>query len=210
MATAPWIDPDRSDEPHEDHVVFLDGVSWEDYERLLEMRGDCSAPRISYLQGLVEIMSPSKGHERVKSYVGCLVEAYCLHARIDFVPLGSWTLKERREDRGGEPDECYVFGGKDATVPDLAIEVVWTSGRIDKLDIYRKLGVREVWYWKRSKLTPHALRGDRYEPIDRSEVLPGLDLDLMMRFVDRPTASQAIREFQAALVEGARAAGDPE
>lgn len=45
----------RDGEPTEDHVVFLDRVSWSDYERLLAVRGDRSAPRITYLEGTVEI-----------------------------------------------------------------------------------------------------------------------------------------------------------
>jgi Uma2 family endonuclease len=199
MVTAPWFDPARRDDPVEDHVVMLDGATWADYERLLEMRGDRSAPRISYLKGTIEIMSPSKDHERIKSYVGRLVEAYCLEAGVEFVPVGSWTLKESAEERGGEPDECYIFDGKSADVPDLAIEVVWTSGRIDKLEIYRLLGVREVWYWRRGKLTPYVLVGEHYQPATRSEVLPGLDLELLTSFLDQPTASQAIRAFRAAL-----------
>lgn len=34
-----------------DQRVFLHGVSWQDYERLLAMRGDASSPRIAYLAG---------------------------------------------------------------------------------------------------------------------------------------------------------------
>ena len=115
-------------------------------ERLLAMRGDRSAPRIAYLEGEIEIMSPSRTHEGIKSMIGCLVEAYCLERDIPFSAYGSWTLQAQDRSRGAEPDECYVFGGSSAPKgesesPHLAIEVVWTSGRIDKLDIYRKLGV---------------------------------------------------------------------
>jgi Uma2 family endonuclease len=59
----------RDDRPVDDHIVYLHDVSWDDYERLLTMRGDHSAPRISYLEGEVEIMSPSKTHEEVKSLI---------------------------------------------------------------------------------------------------------------------------------------------
>jgi hypothetical protein len=59
--------------------------------------------------------------------------------------------------------------------------------------------VREVWYWKRGKLTPHVLQGERYREVTSSKVLPGLDLALLVSFLDRPTASQAIRAFVAAL-----------
>lgn len=189
----------RDDRPIEDHLVALHGLSWDDYERLLVMRGDHSAPRIAYLEGEVEIMSPSQAHEAIKSMIGRLVETYCLEQGIPFSTYGSWTLKDRTKDRGAEPDECYIFGAEPTGRPQLAIEVVWTSGRIDKLDIYRQLGVAEVWYWRRGKIQPYCLRGERYEPVVASEALPGLDLALLTRFLDRPTTYDAIRAYQQAL-----------
>ena len=68
-----------------------------------------------------------------------------------------------------------------------------------KADIYRKLGVAEVWYWRRGRLQPYCLRGDRYVPVTESEVLPGLDLDLLTRFMDRPTTYDAIRDYRQVL-----------
>src|SRR5690606_33605516 len=65
---------ERSSEPHEDHYVHLRGVTWADYLRLLEVRGDRSVPRLTYLEGTLEIMSPSLTHELIKSYIGRLVE----------------------------------------------------------------------------------------------------------------------------------------
>jgi Uma2 family endonuclease len=182
-----------------DHVVFLRDVSWDDYEALLRMRGDHSAPRISYLEGEVEIMSPSRTHEGIKSLIGCLVETYCLEQGIRFQPLGSWTLKERPKQRGAEADECYIFGDQDAERPHLAIDLVSTSGRIDKLDIYRKLGVAEVWYWRKGRIQPYQLQGEHYLPIAASQVLPGLDLDLLQRFLDQPTAYDAILAYRQVL-----------
>ncbi len=135
----------RDDRPTEDHVVQLSGLSWDDYERLREIRGDRSAPRFTYLEGTLEILSPSRDHETIKSLIGRLVEAYCLESGIRFMPVGSWTIKERGAKRGAEPDECYVFGDEVTDRPQLAIEVVWTSGRIDNLEVYRRLGVHEVW-----------------------------------------------------------------
>jgi Uma2 family endonuclease len=189
----------RDDRPTEDHVVQIDGATWQDYERLLEIRGERSVPRISYLEGRVELMTPSRQHERIKSLIGCLVEAYCLHAGIHFMPYGSWTVKQQTAKSGAEPDECYVFGQADADRPHLAIEVIWTSGRLDKLEIYRRLRIDEVWYWRKGHIQPHALRGDRYEPIERSALLPGLDLELLVQCLDRPSALDAINDFRAAL-----------
>ncbi|SDX43463.1 Uma2 family endonuclease [Thiocapsa roseopersicina] len=186
-------------QPTHDDIIHFSEVSWDDYERLLVMRGDHSAPRIAYLEGEVEIMSPSQTHESIKSMIGRLVETYCLERDIVFSTYGSWTLKDKARNRGAEPDECYVFGTAPAERPHLAIEVVWTHGRIDKLEIYRQLGVAEVWYWRQGLIQPYCLRGERYEPVSESQVLPGLDLPLLMRFIDEPTTSQAIRGYRDAL-----------
>jgi len=192
---------ERDDSPAEDHIVCLHDISWDDYERLLEMRGDHSAPRISYLEGEVEIMSPSQTHEAIKSLIGRLVETYCLERNIPFSTYGSWTLKARDRSRGAEPDECWVFGEAPAERPHLAVEVVWTSGRIDKLDIYRKLGVAEIWYWRQGRIQPYGLRGEHHFPVTASEVRPGLDLDLdlLTSFLGRPTTYEAIRGYRQAL-----------
>jgi len=191
---------DRDNVRHEDHFVHLDGVTWADYERLLEIRGDHSAPRITYLEGTLEIMSPSASHESIKSMIGCLVEVWCLERDIEFTTYGSWTLKNRRAKRGAEPDECYVFGSVAAKKrPDLAIEVIWTSGGIDKLEVYRKLGVPEVWIWDAERIVVYRLRGERYAATARSVVLRGIDLEELASFIDRPTTSRAIRDYRAAL-----------
>jgi len=187
--------------PHrEDHFVLLGGATWADYQRLLEIRGDRSAPRIAYLEGTLEIMSPSRSHEAIKSTIGRLVETWCLERGVEFSTFGSWTIKDELRERGAEPDECYVFGEvAEAERPDLAIEVEWTSGGLDKLEIYRHLGVREVWRWSRGRITVHRLRGERYTNLPASKALPGIDLAELGSFIDRPTTSRAIREYRDAL-----------
>jgi hypothetical protein len=83
--------------------------------------------------------------------------------------------------------------------PDLSIEVIWTSGGIDKLDVCRKLGVREVWHWEDGRIRSTFLRDARYQTVAASEALPRIDLEQLASFLDRPTASQAIRDYRAAL-----------
>lgn len=101
--------------------------------------------------------------------------------------------------RGVEADECYVLGDPEADRPDLAIEVIWTSGGLDKLDLYAPLRVREVWFWEEGRISVHVLRGGAYVEAPRSEVLPGIDLALVARFVARTDQSAAVREYRAAL-----------
>jgi Uma2 family endonuclease len=183
-----------------DHRIVSYGVPWPHFEAQLALRGDAPVPRMAYLDGALELMSPSKDHERIKSYLGRLVEAYALERDIDLSPYGSWTLKHAPAAAGLEPDECFILGSdQDKPIPDLAIEVVWTSGGIDKLEIYRRLGVGEVWTWKDEGLVVHVLDGDRFEKVERSRLFPGLDLDLLVSLLARPTALQAVRALREVL-----------
>jgi Uma2 family endonuclease len=185
--------------PTADQRLVSYGVPWSHYEAQLALRGDAPVPRIAYLEGALELMSPSKEHERIKSYIGRLVEAYALERGIDLSPYGAWTLKSPPNQSGLEPDECYLVGDQSKEAPDLAIEVVWTSGGIDKLEIYRRLGIGEVWFWKASRIEVHVLRQLRYERSDRSSLFPDLDLELLCSFLDLPTALQAVKAFRQAL-----------
>src|SRR5262245_26226187 len=48
--------------PTADQRVLVYGVSWAHYEAHLAMRGEKSVPRIAYLRGTLELMSPSRDH----------------------------------------------------------------------------------------------------------------------------------------------------
>ena len=182
-----------------DHIVVLHDVSWDDYERILEIRGDHFAPRISYLEGEVEIMSPSKDHEIIGSHIGHLLEAWCIDRGIEITAAGSWTLKEKRKQRGAEADKCYIFGTKERSLPHLAIEVEWTHGGIDKLAIYEELGVEEVWFWRKGVIEVYVLTEGKFRRSERSRLVPELDLELLASMLDRDTLTQAVRDFRKAL-----------
>ena len=185
-----------------DQRVHLRGVRWSDYERLLELRGDSPGVRLTYLDGELEIMTPSDPHERQNKRLARLIEAWSEETGMDLEGLGSWTLRSELQKRGLEPDECYFVGhqGRGGEAPDVAIEVVWTSGGLDKLTVYAGLGVREVWIWKDEALTFHALRHARYERIARSELLPSLDPELIAgQMVADTSQSQAVRDLRAAM-----------
>lgn len=58
-----------------DQRVALHGVSWEEFERFLEMRGDDAGLRIAHLEGELELISPSHHHESSKKCLARLLEA---------------------------------------------------------------------------------------------------------------------------------------
>jgi Uma2 family endonuclease len=199
MATAYSI-PRGEYVPTADQRIVMHGVTWAHFEALLALRGDASAPRISYLDGAMELMSPSKDHERVKSYIGRLIETFALESGKDLSPYGGWTLKKAPKQAGVEPDECYLLGADQSRqTPDLVIEVVWTSGGIDKLEAYRRLGVPEVWFWKDDAIQIYLLQGEAYVASATSRGLPDLDVALLLSFLDHPTATQAVRAYREAL-----------
>ncbi|HEY8942857.1 MAG TPA: Uma2 family endonuclease [Polyangiaceae bacterium] len=185
-----------------DHFVYLRNVTWREYEALLAMRGERSVPRITYLCGVLELMSPSRYHESDKKKLARLLEAWGEEKGIVLEGIGSWTLKNSKEERGAEPDECYTVGRvarSDDDRPDIAIEVIWTSGGINKLEVYRKLGVREVWIYERETLRFFLLRDDQYEGALRSELLPDVDPELFTRCMREATQGDAVRAMRAAL-----------
>lgn len=129
-----------------DERVLLRGLSWEQLETILAIRGETPRPRFAYLDGCLELMTTSRAHEYIKKTLARLVEQYALERNIECTGYGNLTLKRSELKRGIEPDESYIFGNvKEKEYPDLAIEVIWTHGGLDRLEIYRGLGVREVW-----------------------------------------------------------------
>jgi len=185
-----------------DQFVYLRNVSWKEYEAVLAMRGESSSPRLTYLKGVLELMSPSRFHEMDKKRLARLLEAWAEAKGIVLEGVGSWTLKNSREERGAEPDECYTVGrvpASDDDRPDIAIEVIWTSGGIDKLEVYRKLGVREVWFYEKGTLTFFALREETYELIPTSEILPTVETPLILACMQEPTQLDALRKLRAGL-----------
>jgi Uma2 family endonuclease len=179
--------------PSTEQHLILEGFSWQQYETLLATLGD-NFPnlRLNYLEGTLEIMTTSPEHEELKTTIGMLIEAYLLEAQIRFHGIGSATFRKATKLRGLEPDECYCLGQK-KEFPDLAIEVVLTSGMINKLDIYQGLGVTEVWKWEAGKFSIYCLRSTGYELMAKSELLPDLDLQLFASYV------QPVEQFDAVI-----------
>lgn len=182
--------------------VVIDGVGWTGYEALLALRGDQRRPRMTYLDGAVELMPISKHHERVRFVLGRLLETYLLELGVRFCGYGQTTYQAPHANVGFEADECYVLGEPRDDRPDLVLEVVWTSGGLAKLDVYRKFGVPEVWIWQDGALRVFWLRAGGYQAAACSGLLPGIDLALLGSFVERAEGidSDTLRAFRDALL----------
>ncbi len=184
-----------------DQRVLLHDADWADYERLLELRGESAVPRLVYLHGELELTTPSVDHEGDRKRLARLIEAWAEEADVALEGFGSWTLKTPGQRRGAEADECYLVGPVDGRpeLPHVVIEVVRTSGGIDKLEVYRGLGVPEVWFWEQGRLSFFRLEGEGYRRVQRSRVLPGLDATLIQTCMDAPTQTRAVRMLREAM-----------
>ncbi|MBM4364458.1 MAG: Uma2 family endonuclease [Deltaproteobacteria bacterium] len=180
--------------PDEEQRLLLSNVSWSAY---VAMNDAVASPgvRMTYLEGWLEIMTPSRRHEVGKTQVARLLELFCLERDIPLFGYGQMTLRREESHRGLEPDECYARGG-DKAVPDLALEVVVSRPLIDRLHVYSALGVREVWVFEDGGFRVFQLRGGGYEPIPRSEVLPEIDLVRLARFANEADQHAAVRAYR--------------
>jgi Uma2 family endonuclease len=179
--------------------LLFPGLTWQQFKTIEPML-NVPGVRLSFLDGVLEIQRmPGREHETVKERLGTLLDLYLLHLGIDFTPTGSMTLEQEEEGVKREADKSYELG-TNRSRPDLAIEVVVTSGGIDKLKAYQKLQIPEVWFWEDGTLSIHHLRSEAestfYEKLTQSEVLPNLDIELLKRCLLMVNHVEAVRAFQ--------------
>jgi hypothetical protein len=78
----------------------------------------------------------------------------------------------------------------------LALEVIVSHGSLDKLEVYRGLGIPEVWLFEAGAFTVLALKGDSYARVDASAVFPEVDLARIAHFAALPDQHAALRAFR--------------
>jgi Uma2 family endonuclease len=182
--------------------VLLHGVSWSAYVGLRDSVKSRTV-HMTYLKGALEITTVGRTHEVRKKQMARLLELFCLERDIPLYGYGSMTLENEELESALEPDECYRRD-HDGEVPDVALEVVVTNPLLNRLEVYRNHGVREVWVFK-AKLGSFelfTLRGERYEPLANSEVLPEVPLDRIAHYAPEVDQHAALLAFRAELRAG--------
>ncbi|HAG82816.1 MAG TPA: hypothetical protein DD379_26205 [Cyanobacteria bacterium UBA11162] len=170
------------------------GVSWSNFKSIQNGFAEKPGVRLFYYRGELEILSTSPEHEIVKGNIGFLIENYMVKQEIDFVGTGSFSL-EKEDEASAQADESYCFG-EQKSIPDLAIEVVITSGGTNKLRRYKALGVKEVWFGEDGVISLHYLEGSDYQRVSQSRFLPNLDINLLAQCAAITSRVQAVREFR--------------
>lgn len=179
----------------EEQRLLLSGIRWQQYEAMRAILYDVPGVRTAYLDGNVEVLTLSRKHEKIKSNISRLLDTYLDEVGIDFYRTGSFTMGGEDENASTEPDESYSLD-EEKVIPDLVIEVIITSGKLKRSEIFRRLGVAEAWYWKDEQLLIYDLRSPNDEPIPQSVLLPKLDIGLLTRCVNILDQKVAVKEFR--------------
>jgi Uma2 family endonuclease len=190
--------------------LLLKNIDWQQFESILAELGESRASRISYSNGVLEIMVPLAEHEKDKEIIGDIVKILLEKLQIDFEPLGSTTFKNEQMIQAVEPDACFYIQNQAAVIgksridltidppPDLAIEIDITSRTY--LDNYRSLGVPELWRYTRQGLQIHLLQNGQYIKSQTSPNFPNIPIiELIDRYVKQSQIvgrSQAIKDFK--------------
>jgi Uma2 family endonuclease len=182
--------------------IVLHGVSWTTYEQLLADCEGSHAAHFTYDRGALEIMILSFKHETLNRVVATIVEVLAEEMDIDIVNAGSTTFKREDLARAFEPDTAFYIRnaervrGKDELnlrvdpPPDLVVEIDLMSPSLDKMCIYRAVGVPEIWRYDGGALKIFVLKSKAYREQKKSVALPGLTNEMLLRFI---ADSQALK-----------------
>jgi Uma2 family endonuclease len=190
--------------------LLLKELDWQQFETILAELGESRAARLSYSNGMLEIMVPLPEHEKDKETIGDMVKILLEALNINFESLGSTTFKNEGMNQAVEPDACFYIQNYQAVIgknrlnleldppPDLAIEIDITSRT--HLDNYRILGVPELWRYTQSGLQINLLEGGKYIDSSTSPNFLGIPIvELINQYVKQSQAvgrSEAIRGFK--------------
>ncbi|MFM7408744.1 MAG: Uma2 family endonuclease [Cuspidothrix sp.] len=174
--------------------ILISDLTWREF-KAVEQLIDRPSLRLSFLDGVLEIRkNPGKKYQIIKQRIGALLEIYLEFLELDFTPTGSVTLENEFEKVKKEGDKSYELG-LNRKRADLVIEVVISSGKINKLEAYKRLQIPEVWFWMNDNLLFYSLGNEGYEAVSKSQLLPSLDVGLLMRCINIENHTQALREF---------------
>jgi Uma2 family endonuclease len=190
--------------------LLLKNITWQQFETLLEELGESRAARLSYSNGILEIMVPLPEHEKDKEIIGELVRILLDALQINFEPLGSTTFKNVAMSQAVEADTCFYIQNYRAVIgkdridltidppPDLAIEIDLTSRT--QLDNYRLLGVPELWRYTRQGLQISLLDNGTYLDSKISPNFLGIPIvEIIDRYVNLNRTlgrNKTIKEFK--------------
>jgi Uma2 family endonuclease len=197
VLTLPSIAPPKLKEQDPDSQrVVLHGVSWATYESMLADLGDRRPIRLAYATGILEITMPSRRHEIINRVLARIIATLTEELELGLVDLGSTTFNRSDLAQGIEPDSCFYIQnaaqiqGINPVLPidlppDLAIEVDITSSSVQRLPIYQRLEIPEVWRYTQQEFVMLHLQEGVYRSQNESRAFPMLTIDQLLTFIQQ-------------------------
>jgi Uma2 family endonuclease len=183
-----------------DKIMTLKG-DWAQFKLIQRGCEQNRAIRLFYFDGTIELVMPGRNHEIFAHIIGYLLTSFLAHQDLEFLAVGS-ADQEKEGESSAQPDQSYCIGDI-KPIPDLSIEVVFTSGGQNKLQRYQSIGVPEVWFWEDGTLKLYHLRAEGYEQIQQSELdgLRELDLAVLKQhmLMGELSTTKAAKSFSAYL-----------
>jgi len=194
VTTSEAINSTPTEKPLAEKRVTLHNISWCAYEQILDALGDSRAARLTYYQGMLEIMTPLEEHETSSEHIGMLIHLLTEELNLNIKSMASTTLKIPNSKVGAEPDKCYYIQNEpavrgkivDLTIhppPDLILEVDITHTDINKKQLYQEMKVPEFWRYNGTKLTIYLLQQGEYQESSTSATFPILTKSMVYEFL---------------------------
>ncbi|NJL48565.1 MAG: Uma2 family endonuclease [Leptolyngbyaceae cyanobacterium SM2_5_2] len=144
----------------QDQRIVQSNRTWAQFKLIQQGFENSPGVRLFYYDGTLEILMPGREHEVFSGIIALLLGIFFIEKDIEFEPTGSMD-QEKTGEAFAQADQSYCIGTS-KPIPDLSIEVIVTSGGINKLARYQVLGVPEVWFWEDGVFSLYHLRGNGY------------------------------------------------
>jgi Uma2 family endonuclease len=181
--------------------VILHNVAWQTYQTLLADMGEHRSARLAFDRGTLEIKMPSKLHELINRLLERVVTTLTEELGMNILSFGSTTFSYETLEKGVEPDSCFYIQNADRVdpeddappqdfPPDLVIEVDITSSSRSRLNIYKTIGVPEIWRYSPQGLAILQLRQDEYMECEYSSIFPMVSAEILREILEQGKQSK--------------------
>ena len=186
MLITPNLPINRDKFAQNDQILTITGANWADYQQFESL--EYPGYHVAYFEGEITVVSPGRNHERIAAVINRLIvtstgEKY----NIQDFPFGQTRLNVWGQ-AGKEPDFACAFN-VDKDLPDLAVEVIFSSGDVETLKLtYQTIGIPELWIWKDNKITFYSLEQNNYTVVESSKMLTRIRSASFVEYLNRGLA----------------------
>ncbi|MGH2617984.1 MAG: Uma2 family endonuclease, partial [Thermomicrobiales bacterium] len=166
-------------------------------------------PRMTYDQGVLELVTPSMPHDEDARTITRFIDIVTATLGIPIRSVGSTTFRRQDLERGFEPDASFyiqseqrIRGQRQVNLsvdppPDLVLVTEMSRSAINKLALFASFGISEVWRCDGERVTILIRHGETYRESSASRALPILTSEVLTRFLTDSRTMLSPDWFQA-------------